>query len=363
MMPSRSAPPFRTLLPLLLLAALLAGCGGSPGSDDDDDGGAPATRGVVAVTTMMPRQQIFHDTVEAWGSAIGDPQRARVISLGHGGQLQSLEVSAGQRVHRGEPLLVIAPDPTARSAYRQAQSAAQLARSELARTAQMATQRLATQSQLAAARKALADAQAALAAQRALGGGTAEETLTAPADGVVTALGVRQGERFAANAPLLTFTPDQALVAELGVQPPDGSKLRAGMAVRLHGAYGDAPAIAGTLTMIGASIDPQSHLLPARVSLPAQAGATLVAGTPLQATIETRDVTAWAVPRDAVLHDDRGDYLFQLDHGKAKRVDVTLRSPGGDPVGVLGPIDANAPVIVQGVYELHDGDAVQESAR
>ena len=363
MMPTRSAPTLRTLLSLLLLATLLAGCGGNPGGDDDEDGGAPATRGVVTVTTTAPRQQVFHDTVSAWGSALSDPQRARVISLGHGGQLQSLKVSAGQRVRRGEPLLVIAPDPAARSAYQQAESAAQLARSELARTTQMAAQRLATQSQLAAADKALADAQAALTAQRALGGGSAEETVMAPADGVVTALSVGQGERFAANAPLLTFTPDQALVAELGVQPPDGSKLRAGMAVRLRGAYGDAPAIAGTLTMIGASIDPQSHLLPARVSLPAQAGATLVAGTPLQASIETRDVTAWAVPRDAVLHDDHGDYLFQLDHGKAKRVDVTLRSPDGDPVGVLGPLDAKAPVIVQGVYELQDGDAVQESAR
>ncbi len=92
-------------------------------------------------------------------------------------------------------------------------------------------------------------------------------------------------------------------------------------------------------------------------------GITRADGAPLQATIETRDVTAWAVPRDAVLHDARGDYLFQLDHGKARRVDVTLRSPDGDPVGVLGPLDAKTPVIVQGVYELHDGDAVQESAR
>jgi RND family efflux transporter MFP subunit len=363
MTPTRSAPTLRLLLPLGLLAVLLAGCGGGHGGGDDDDDAAPAARGVVAVTTMAPRQQAFHDTVDAWGSAIGDPQRARVISLGHGGQLQSLKVSAGQRVRRGEPLLVIAPDPAARSAYLQAQSAQQLARSELARTSQMAAQRLATQSQLATARKALADAEAALAAQRALGGGSAEETIAAPADGMVTAISVGQGERFAANAPLLTFTPDRALVAELGVQPSDGSKLHAGMAVRLKGVYGDAPALDGTLAVIGAAIDPQSHLLPARVSLPAQAGATLVAGAPLRATIETRDVTAWAVPRDAVLHDAHGDYLFQLDHGKARRVDVTLRSPDGDPVGVLGPLDAKAPVIVQGVYELHDGDAVQELSR
>jgi hypothetical protein len=42
---------------------------------------------------------------------------------------------------------------------------------------------------------------------------------------------------------------------------------------------------------------------------------------------------------------------------------VTLRSPEGDPVGVQGPLDAQAKVIVLGAYELADGDAVRESAR
>ncbi|MEO6799081.1 MAG: hypothetical protein ABI178_04015 [Rhodanobacter sp.] len=69
------------------------------------------------------------------------------------------------------------------------------------------------------------------------------------------------------------------------------------------------------------------------------------------------------MPRAAVLHDDHGDYLFQVEHGHAKRVDVQLRSAQGDPVGVEGSLDAQARVIVLGVYELNDGDAVQESAR
>jgi hypothetical protein len=64
-----------------------------------------------------------------------------------------------------------------------------------------------------------------------------------------------------------------------------------------------------------------------------------------------------------VLHDEHGDYLFELEHGHAKRIDVTLRSPQGDPVGVQGPLDAQAKVIVLGAYELADGDAVRESAR
>lgn len=345
------------LLPALCL--LVAAC--SHGAADEED--TPAAKGQVAVTVASPVRQTFHDTVEAWGEAAGDPRRARAISLAHGGQVAALDVAAGQTVQRGQPLLRVTPDPAARNAYQQAQSALELSRGELRRTGQLAAQRLATQSQLAAARKALADAQAALDAQRALGGASAQEIVTAPADGVVTSLGVGLGDRFAANAPLLGFTPAHALVALLGVQPEDGAKLRAGMPVQLHGVYGDQASFSGSLRMIGQAIDPQTHLLPAQVELAADAGASMRAGAPLAAQIRTADFIAWAVPRAAVLHDAHGDYLFQLEHGHAKRVGVSLRSAAGDPVGVQGPLDAQAKVIVLGVYELGDGDAVQESAK
>ncbi|HXD38551.1 MAG TPA: efflux RND transporter periplasmic adaptor subunit [Rhodanobacter sp.] len=346
------------ILPVLC-ALLLCGCGQA--TPDEDEAAAPA--GEVAVTTVAPVRQTFHDSVEAWGSAASDPQHARSISLAHGGQVTALQVSAGQAVKRGQPLLTIAPDPAAHSAYQQAQTALTLAAGELKRTEQLASQRLATQSQLAAARKALADAQSALAAQRALGGGADSETVDAPADGVVTGLQVGLGERVAANAPLLSFTPAHALLALLGVQPEDGARLRPGMSVRLQSVYGTPQSFAGTLRMIGQSIDPQTHLLDAQVELPATASASLVAGAPLDAQIRIADFTAWSVPRAAVLHDEHGDYLFQVEQGHAKRVDVKLRSAQGDPVGVDGPLDAKAKVIVLGVYELNDGDAVRESAK
>ena len=70
------------------------------------------------------------------------------------------------------------------------------------------------------------------------------------------------------------------------------------------------------------------------------------------------------MPRAAVLHDDQGDYLFQLDHGKAqagRRVRCAARRAIRSASS--GALDAKARVIVQGVYELDDGDAVRESAR
>lgn len=350
---------------LVTTALLLVACSGKSGDDDDQSNDA---KGVALVTTAMPVQQRFHDSVVAWGSAVADPHHARTINLAHGGQVVALKVSAGQAVKRGDVLLAIAPDPAARSAYQQAQSALTLANGELQRTEQMAAQHLATQSQVAAARKALSDAQSALAAQQALGGGTAQESVTAPDDGVVAAVSVALGDRFAANAPLLSFMPAHALVAELGVQPDAGAQLHAGMPVQLHAVYGDAKPFSGTLTMVGSAIDPQTHLLPLQAEIAASAHATLVAGAALDATIQSDDYTAWAVPRAAVLndsgaHDGGGDYLFQLDHDKAHRVNVQLRQPEGDTVGVLGKLDAKLPVIVQGAYEVDDGAAVRTGDR
>ena len=350
-----------------LLIGLLAGCS-SHAAAGVDAADAGDQSGQVAVTTAKPVQQTFHDTIEAWGTAVGDPRRTRAVSFAHGGQIIGVQVVAGQNVTRGQTLLTITPDPATRSAFQQAQSALTLARGELRRTEQLAAQRLATQSQLATARKALVDAQTAFEAQRELGGGAAQETVSAPADGVVTALSVGLGERIAANAPLLGFTPAHALIAQLGVQPEDAASLRPGMPVQLHDVYGTAAVLVGTLTMVGQSVDPQTHLLPAQVDFSADAGTTLMAGAVLKARIRTADFIAWAVPRAAVLHDEHGDYLFQfergqVEHGHAKRVDVKLLGPDGDTVGVQGPLDASARVIVLGAYELDDGQAVQESTR
>lgn len=338
------------------LLGLLAGCGGGSGRPKATD-----NTNTVSVTTVLPHRQTFHDTIEAIGTAMGDPHRARTLSLAYGGQIVGVTAVAGQSVKRGQPLLTISADPATRQAYQQAQAALNLARGELQRTEKLAAQRLATRSQVAVARKSLTDAQAALKAQEAIGGGSASHAVTAPTDGVVTALRVGLGERVATNAPLLDFTPAHALVAQLGVQPESGEKLRTGMPVQLKSVYGPPETFIGTLRMIGQSIDPKTHLLTAQVELSARVGAMLVAGAAVTAQIDATDFSAWAVPRNAVLHDTHGSYLFQVHDGHAKRVDVKLRSPDGDTVGVQGPIDAQAPVVVLGVYELSDGDAVKVS--
>lgn len=337
----------RTFVACSLL--VLAACSG--GAPSDDESQAP-----VAVSSILPARQTFHSYVQAYGTLSGDTRRAQALTLPQAGHVIAAEVTPGRRVHKGQPLLRIATDPGTVSAYQQAVNTVNQARAELARTQRLHDEKLATNSQLDAARKALADAQSAVAAQAELGGAHAITTLDAPADGVVTALDVQLGERVAAGAKLVEFTPQGALAALLGVEPEQASRIRPDMPVMLNPVYG-ATTLHGNVISVADAVDPQSHLVEVLASVGDPAG--LAAGSALSGKIAVARFQAWAVPRDALLNDDKGDYVFQVEHGKARRVDVQVVSAAGDPVGVEGKLDARAPVVTLGAYELSDGDAVK----
>lgn len=340
------------LAPSLLLV-LLAGCSHAP------DNSAHASR--VAITTVQPVQRTFHDDLAGWGTAIADSSQLQRLSLGHGGQVTALPVSAGQPVHKGQVLLRMATDPSARADWHKALSALKLAKTNLQRTRRLAGQHLATREQLAAAQNALTDAQAALQAQRALGNDRRTYDLRAPADGVITTLHAERGDRVAANAPLMDFSPSRGLEARLGVQPDHVDAVQAGMPVKLTKVYDASVHTMGTVDMVGHAIDPASGLVPVRVTIPAAMAAKLVAGSPVSGRIQTRHYPAWAVPRAAVLHHGHDSYLFQDLKGHARRVNVTVVQPHGDTIGVHGKLQPDLPVIVMGAYELSDGDAVRKA--
>lgn len=333
------------------LVVLLAAC--SSGKPNEE------TQAPIAVHTAMPVRQTFHATVAAFGQLAADSRNALSLSLPQAGEVTATQALAGQRVKRGDALLELATDPATRSAYLQAQSALKVARDDLARTERLQAEKLATNAQLDAARKALADAQAALDAQAKLGGAQPVETLRAPADGVVTALDVQHGQRVAAGLPLLQFTPTAALAAQLGVDPAAAAGVQTGMPVTLESVYAaqGAPPLHATIAMVGDAVNPQTHLVDVVATLDDKI--PLPAGTVLSARIATTPLTAWAVPRDALQNDDQGDFVYQVEQGKAKRVDVKVLAPNGSPVGVEGALDAAAPVITLGSYEISDGDPVR----
>ena len=86
----------------------------------------------------------------------------------------------------------------------------------------------------------------------------------------------------------------------------------------------------------------------------------IVAGTRVKAQIVTGSQDGWALPRQAVLTDDRSAYVFAVMTDMAHRVDVRRLSQSQNVIVVSGPITEQMRIVSLGNYEIVDGMKTQE---
>ena len=314
----------------------------------------------VQVETAALKQQPMADTVLGYGVVSPDTRALQTVSLPRPGQIVALLVSTGQVVKKGVPLLEFATGANAALGYRQARQAVDFAQSEVARIEQLVSQQLATQSQLAAAKKTLADAEAALRAQETIGTGQPLEQVTAPFDGVVVTLQAAQGDRLTAGAPVLQLARAGGQRVLLGVEPVDVARVHPGMAVSVAPVFNPERKVAGLVAQVFGMINPQTQFVDVLVAVP---GGGLMPGTRVHAEIQLSRKAEWVVPRSAVLRDAQGAYIFQVRADKARRVNVQTGLQRDGLIAVQGAFTTSEPVVSLGNYELRDGMAVRVNRR
>jgi RND family efflux transporter MFP subunit len=272
----------------------------------------------------------------------------------------------GDKISKGAVLATLTPDPAAMQAWVAASDAVGVARREWDRQQQMLATHLATQSQADAAEKAWHDAEGAVKALAEQGGGRASSQLIAPFDGVVTALAALQGDRVQAGAPVMQVGRADTLRVLIGIEPSDRARVHAGTRVTLWPVV--APAVEArpielALSEVQNVVDPKTQLINAVATLAHGAAAQLAPGMKVRAQLQVGALSAVAVPRNAVLTDEKGDYVFQVEGGKARRVPVTKRLDNGTLTAIDGVKDLKLPVVTEGNYELEDGMAVKDAAK
>ncbi len=342
---------------LVIFPALLLLSGTAVADPDDDVTGAPVQTSVLVTTTNAVHGSI-PEIITAYGQVAPAPDGSTNLSLLRAGQVTRVRVSVGQFVHKGDALLNFSADPASIASYEQAVSAVTVAEEERARTAELLTQQLATRGQLHQAEKALADARIALDALKRSGGGTANDSVTAPFDAVVTGVSVATGDRVQPTAPLVQLARPDRLQITAGIEPAARSRIAVGQPVRLDPMASDGGGIDGKVTSLANLIDPKTRLV-AVVIDPVGPDLPLLAGDGYRARIRANTLTGWLVPRESVIADGNGAHVFQAVGTVAKSIPVKVLGSLDDTTVVDGAVSPGEAVVVSGSYQLTDGATIR----
>jgi membrane fusion protein (multidrug efflux system) len=323
--------------------AALSACGAPPEP--------PAAPPSVAVVAALPERGSLPRIQTAFGSAAPAANGTTLVSLKVDGRVAQLFVTPGEHVNAGQPLLEFEVSAAARAAYQQAVTAVAIARDERARIVRLLGQQLATQAQREQAEKAFGDAETALAALATDYGARPTRTVTAPLDGVIIRCPEAPGAQVSSGAELVSMTRTGALLVTVGIEAAQRGAVHVGDGATLVPLSGSASSLKGEVVRIDQRVNPASRL----VDVDVRPDGLVLQGEAYRADIETGRAEGWRIPTGAVLADERGTYVFQLDGRKAVRVAIEALVDDGRSTVASGDLNAQRPLVTQGNYQLVDG--------
>jgi membrane fusion protein, multidrug efflux system len=348
----------RSLFPIVVALGMHAVLIG--GALADDDSGARKSSTVLVQTAALTRKTLPVQ-MTTYGIVQPDTGNTVHVVVSRAGQVAKLAVAPGQEVRRGQKLFEYATGAATLLGYQQAASAVKFARADLARTRELFAEKLATNGQVAAAEKALSDAEDALKAQQRIGAGTAAQWVVAPGDAIVTEVNAKVGDRLDQGGTVLQLTERGAVQIMLGVEPERVSQVHAGMPVTITSVFDTARPVAGKIDSVHGMIDPQTRLVDAVVRMEGKSAEGLLPGMRVEGVVTLGTVAGYVVPRQAVLSDEDGSYVYQIKDGQAVRVGVKILLDTDDVYAIDGKLDPALKLVTLGNYELSDGQAVREA--
>jgi len=183
--------------------------------------------------------------------------------------------------------------------------------------------------------------------------------IRAPADGVISWRGAREGAVMSAGGPeLFRLLRDGRLELAAELVERDLSSIKPGQVVSLSvdGPEGSR-AVTGAVRLVSPLVDPKTHMGLVRIDVPADAG--LRAGMFLRGRIALGNISALVVPEPAVVYLSAKPTIFVVDaemKAHARRVDTGARQDG--MIAISGQIAEGERVVMMGAGYLKEGDKI-----
>jgi membrane fusion protein, multidrug efflux system len=307
----------------------------------------------VAVKVGKIARATLRGYVTAYGTVEPQPPGVRrgagaVISPSVPGVITLVRCTEGERVALGD-LLFQLDSRAADVAADKAREAADYAEKNYERQKKLIAVEGTSQKLLLEAQQALDAARSDLAAARTQ---QALLRVTAPIAGTVARIHVKPGEAVDLSTRMADLVDLDRLVVSAGVPIAELPPLKIGQAVEVTGGESREP-LAGSLTTIGAEVDPRTGTALVRAAVPARSDLRPGEFVALRiVTQEHRDCLA--VPEEAVVKNAEGATVIALVRdGRAIQTPVKTGLRDGHLVEIEGEgLAADATVVTEGAYAL-----------
>jgi len=331
-----------------ILTAALAGTLTLSGCGRGKDSAAPAAgTKAVAVSVAAVERRTTPRAIEVPGTV--RPVDRATLAAKVMGTVDSVSITLGQRVQRGEVLLRIS---AAEIDARVAQAEARLEqvtrdyereRGLLAEGASTEAVVRSLESEQRAARAGVNEARTMLSYTQ----------IVAPFDGVISARPVNEGDLASPGVRLVEIEGMTRLRVETEV-PESLGTIAPGTPITIRAAGIEIP---GTLAEISAAADAQSRTVFAKIDLPA--GAPVRSGQFARASFPAGETESLIVPASAITVFGQMERAFVVENGRASLRIVRTGARRGDGVEILAGVHPGEQVITTVPADLRDGQPVE----
>ena len=319
-----------------------------------------AKKGTAEVVTAAIAMQDLSQFVEGYGTVVAANSAVLNVSLPRAIIITKLLVMPGQSVVKGQVLFEGSTDPLGRLSFRQAEVAAKATDEELSRLQNLFSKQLATSSQLAAAKKFQSDAREVLKSESAMGNGAGTIVFKSPFDANVSTIAATQGDHLQASAPIMQLSGGTAAQVLIGIEPEDAASVKPGMDVSIQANSRAKELATGSVKTVSRAINPVTQLVDVWVDLPAN---PFLIGSKVFGNVRVLVVHALAVPRTAILNEEKGSRIFVVVDDKAVSVAVKKGVETNEFVAVEATVKVGDKVVTLGNSILEDGMPIVESAQ
>ncbi len=192
-----------------------------------------------------------------------------------------------------------------------------------------------------------------------------DTVVRAPFDGVIGDRFVEIGDQVAPGQKLLTVLEISWVKVVARIPSEFIGNIEAGMLVDVTTRPYPKTIFNGTVIHVYPEADPKSRTFAVEVKVNNQLKPVLLPGmfARVRVPILTLD-QALLIPRDALMEDERGVYLYVVDQSnkRARRRNLVIEDIGPEDAVVREGLSAGETIVVRGQERLHDGAAIESSA-